>query len=202
MMLSPAVRTSVMRGLQLGVEHLDHAAPFGAGPVPADAEIADQLAKLLQPTQILIIVLGEFDKQNRFRIAAQERIHRRPVHRDVAGEPEHGAVDQLDRDRTELDDILRRRHRLVKAAEMHAPTARRPSCGESFSSILVENASVPSEPTSRCARLMSLRARHQRVEIVAADAALHFGKAPLDLASLARGKREQIAHQGLRHVDA
>ena len=118
MMLRPAVRTSVIAACNFGVEHLDHAAPFGAGLVPSDAEIADQFGELFQPPHILGVVLGEFDEQDRFGIAAQERIDRRLEHRDVAREPKHGAVDQLDRDRIELDDILRRRHRFVKAAEV------------------------------------------------------------------------------------
>ena len=100
MMLRPAVRTSVMRGLQLRVEHLDHAAPFGAGLVPAEAEIAHQFAELLQAAQILVpVVLGEFDEQHRVRIAAHEGVDGRLEHRDVAGERDHGAVDQFDRDR-------------------------------------------------------------------------------------------------------
>ena len=71
-------------GLQLRIEHLDHAAPFGAAVVPRHAEIAEQFAEPLQPAQILVVILGEFDEQNRFRIAAQERIDRRLEHRDVA----------------------------------------------------------------------------------------------------------------------
>ena len=37
--------------------------------------------------------------------------------------------------------------------------------------------------------------RHQRVDVVAADAALHLGKARRDLVGLARAEREQIARQ-------
>ena len=44
--------------------------------------------------------------------------------------------------------------------------------------------------------------RHQRVKIIAADAALHFRKAPLDLAGLARGDGKEIADQRLRHIHA
>ena len=73
-------------GLQFRIEHLDHAAPFSAALVPSDAEIADQRAEALQPPHILVVVLGEFDEQDRFRIAAQEGIDGRLVHRDVAGQ--------------------------------------------------------------------------------------------------------------------
>ena len=44
-------------------------------------------------------------------------------------------------------------------------------------------------------------ARHQRIEIIAADTALHFWKAPFDLIGLARRNGEQVAHQIRRHVD-
>ena len=119
MMLRPAVRTSEMPACSFAIEHLDHAAPFGAAVVEGEAEIADEFAEPLQPAQIFVpVLLGELDKQNRLRIAAQERIDDRPVHGDVAGKPEHGAVDQLDRDRPERDDVLRRFHRFVEAAEM------------------------------------------------------------------------------------
>ena len=39
-------------------------------------------------------------------------------HRDVAAEREHGAVDQFDRDRPQLDQMLGGVHRLVETAEM------------------------------------------------------------------------------------
>ena len=46
---------------------------------------------------------------------------------------------------------------LWKLPKWQAPTARRPSSGESLSSILVEKPSVPSEPTRICARFTSFR---------------------------------------------
>ena len=42
-----------------------------------------------------------------------------------------------------------------KLPKWQAPTARLPSSGASFNSMRVEKASVPSAPTSTCARLMS-----------------------------------------------
>ena len=52
--------------------------------VPAETEIADQLAELAQPAHVLGVVLGELDEQDRFGIAAQERFERRLEHRDLA----------------------------------------------------------------------------------------------------------------------
>ena len=73
------------RGLQCRIEHLDHAALLRAGVAPGIAEIAHQLAELLQAAQIfVVIVLAEFDQQDRIRIAAHELLERRTEHRDLA----------------------------------------------------------------------------------------------------------------------
>jgi len=49
--------------------------------------------------------------------------------------------------------MLRGIHRLVKAAEVADPSTLLRISGHSFSSTWVVKASVPSEPTSRCAML-------------------------------------------------
>ncbi len=54
---------------------------------------------------------------------------------------------------------------------------------------------MPSPPTSRCARLTSFLPVHQRVEIVAADAALHLGEARRDFVGLAGADGEQVLRQ-------
>ena len=46
--------------------------PHFAPLVAAEAEIAHQLAELLQPPQVLAVVLGELDEQDRVRLAAHE----------------------------------------------------------------------------------------------------------------------------------
>src|ERR1700729_2509128 len=106
-------------GLQLGIEHFNNAAPMRTAPVPRDAEIAEQFAEPLQPAQILVpIFLGKFDKQDCLGIAAEKRSNGRLEHRNLGGKSEHGAINKFDRDRSKLDDVLRRLHRLMKAAEM------------------------------------------------------------------------------------
>ena len=86
---------------------------------------------------------------------------------------------------------------LWKLPKWQAPTARRPSSGESFSSIFVENAERAFGADQEMREIDVVPAGHECVEIVAADAALHFRKTPLDLGGLARGDGEQIAHQCL-----
>ncbi len=106
-------------GLQGGIEHIDHAAPFRAAVVPAEAEIAHQLVQAFQPAQIFgVIVLAELHQQDASGSPRTNCVDRRPEHRDVAGKRDHGAVDQFDRDGRQLDDVLRRVHRLEEAAEM------------------------------------------------------------------------------------
>jgi hypothetical protein len=44
----------------------------------------------------LLVVLGKFDEQYGLGVAARGRLGRRPEHRDVARQPEHGAIGELD----------------------------------------------------------------------------------------------------------
>ncbi len=119
MMLRPEVRTSVIAVCKAGSRISTTPPCLRARLVEAIAEIAHQFGKLLQPAQILVlIVLAEFDQQDRIRLAAHETLQRRTEHRDLAGQLDHGAVDQFDRDRLQPDDVLGRIHRIVEAAEM------------------------------------------------------------------------------------
>ncbi len=88
------------RALQGGIEHFDDAAPLFSALVPAEAEIAHQVLEALQPADIFfLIVLAEFDEQDRVGIPAHEFLQRRAEHGDRRGKLDHGAVDELDRDR-------------------------------------------------------------------------------------------------------
>ena len=171
-----------------GIEHLDHAAPFCAGLVPGQAEIADQLVEPPEAAHVLVlVVLGELDEQDRLGIAAHDRVDGGLEHRDLAREAQHGAVDQLDRDRPELDDVLRGIHRRQEAAEMAgadgAPAEQRRK--------------LELDPGGECERALGadqdmreveiVAAGHQRVEIVAADPALHLREMRFDRVGLARG---------------
>ncbi len=118
MTLSPAARKSAI-GLQRWFDDLDHTPPFALRIVPAEAEIGHQFGELLQPLQIVgLILVGEFDHQHRIGIAAYGGRNDRLENLDVAAERDHGAVDQLDRDRLQFHQMLGGIHRLVEAAEM------------------------------------------------------------------------------------
>ena len=118
-MLRPEVRSSVIAACKLGIEHFDDAAPFRAALVPAEAEIAHQL---VQPASRRRFSSCSSSPNSTSRIASGSPrtncFERRPEHRDLAGELDHGAIDQFDRDRRQLDDVLRGIHRLMEAAEM------------------------------------------------------------------------------------
>ena len=61
-----------------------------------------------------------------------------------------------------------------KLGKWHTPSTRLPGSGDSASSIDVENASVPSEPTSRCERLCTASPAASRVTLLTAkSASLH-----------------------------
>ena len=183
-------------GLQPGIEHVDHAAPCRAGLVPAQAELAHQLLEPHQVAQVLVLVLlGELDEQDRRGITAHHRIDRGLEHRDVAREPQHGAIDQLHRDRPELDDVLRGVHRLGEAAEMAGAD---PAPSEQRRELQLDlggegERALGADENMREIEIVA--AGNQRVEIVAADPALHFGKVLFDLVGLARRQREQIARE-------
>ena len=177
MTLSPAARKSAIAALQRGFDDLDHAAPFALRVVPAKTEIGHQFAELLQALQIFgLIFLGEFHDQDRVGIAAHRRADHRLEHRDVAAERDHGAVDQFDRDRPQLHQMLGGIHGLVEAAEMadaqhlvadHRPELQLDLCRES---------QRPLRADQEMRHIVRRIARHQRIEIVAADPALHFWK--------------------------
>ena len=197
-MLRPAVRSSVIARLQLGIEHVDHAAPIVAGMLPVEAEIADQFMQTREAPHVLLpFGLRELDQQQRCRFAAHERLQRGAEHRDLARKRNHGRVDQLDRDGCQLDDVLRRRHRLVEAAEVNG-TDRAAS---------EHRRELQFDRGGECQRALRahqdvrevdvVASRHQRIDVVAADAALNLGKTRRDLIGLTRAEREQIARQRL-----
>ncbi len=183
------------RGLQRRIGHLDHTAPFGAVLVEAEAEIAHRGGEILQPALVLHLALVELDQQDRLRLAVHEGLQRRAEHGDLARELQHGAVDQLDRDRLELDQMLRRIHRLIERAEMarahHAPAQHRrqlqlDACGKRERALRAEQ---------DVREIVLRRVRREGIEIVAADAPLHLGKVHLDLVRLAQTDVEQRARE-------
>ena len=184
------------RRLQAGIEHLDDAAPFRAGPVPAEAEIAHQFVKHPQAAQVfLVIVLAELDQQDCFRFCSHEALQRRLEDRDRAGQFDHGAVDQLDCDRLQPNQMLRGVHRLVEAAEMAgangAATEQRRQL-QFDAGREGERALAADQHVREVDVVLSGR---QRVEIVAADAPLHLREARRDLVLLACTDGQQIARQ-------
>ena len=160
---------------------------------PGEAEVAHQLPELAKACEIFLpVVLGELDEQHRIRLAAHEGVDGRAEHRDVAGELDHGAVDELDRDRLELDDMLGRRHRIVEAREVagadRAPPEQRPQL-ELDPRREAERAFRADEDMRE---VVDRRVGRERIEIVAADPALHLRKARRDLVGFAQADGEQV----------
>jgi hypothetical protein len=185
------------RRLQIGVEHVDHAAPIGAVVAPIEAEISHQLMQALQSPFVFLRLLGELDQQQCGRGAAHKGFERRPEHRDVAGESDHGRVDELDRNRPELDDMLSRRHRLLETAKMASADRTLAKHGRELELDCGGKGERALRADQDMGEVDIVPSRHQRIDVVTADPALHPGKARRDLAGLARAEREQIAGQGL-----
>ena len=60
------------RGLQRRIGHFDHATPFGAVLVEAEAEIAHHGGEFFQPPLVLHFAFIELDQQDRLRLAVHE----------------------------------------------------------------------------------------------------------------------------------
>ena len=192
------------RGLQFRIEHLDNAAPARAAVVPVEAEIADQRLERAQAAQIfLVIVFAEFDQQHRGRRTAHELLQRRAEDIDLAGEFDHRGVDQLNRDRLQTHNVLRAIHSFVEAAEVNrtdraAAEQRRQL---QFDAGREGERALATDQNMR--EVDVVLSWHQRVEIVAADAALHFRKPRSDFLGLALADDEKVVRelpQHRRHV--
>ena len=178
----------------LRIEHLDHPARFWPVLVPAETEIADELAQPQQPAKALVrILLRKLDEQDGFGIAVHHRVDGGLEHGDVAREREHGAVHELDRDRTELHDVLRRIHGLREIAEMAGANGTTAEEGRELELDLGGEGERAFRSHQNVREVELIAPRRERVEIVAADPALHLGKARLDLVRLLRGQRAQRA---------
>src|SRR5262249_15187991 len=116
-------------------------------------------------------------------------------HRDLARQAQHGAIDQLDRDRPELDDVLRGVHRLKETAEMAGPHR---AGAEQWRKLQLD-AGRESEralgANEKMRTIETVAAGPQRVEMVAADPALELGETRFDLARFPRRERQQIARE-------
>ncbi len=83
------------------------------------AEIRHQIAQVGQTLQVLrLVILRKLDQQQGRRIAAHKFINDRSELRDVAAKRDHVVIDQLDRHRTQFDDVLGCIHRCPEGREV------------------------------------------------------------------------------------
>ena len=180
------------RRLQRRIVHLDDAAPFRANFVEAETEIAHHGGELFQLAPVLGFAIVEFDQQDRLRFAADKGFQRRAEHRDLARKFQHGAVDQFDGDRFQFHQMLRGVHCLVERTEMAGADR---TLAEQRRKLQLD-ARGERERAFRAEQdvreIVLRRIRGERIQIVAADAALNFGKARLDLVRLAQADIKQI----------
>ncbi len=203
MMLSPAVRTSVMPACNFA-SSTSTTPPHLAPALSHDRPRSPISSPRRFSRRRFSSQSSSANSTNRIASGSPRRngIDRRAEHGDVARKPEHGAVDQLHRDRPERDDVLRRQHRLVEAAEMAGADRAAGKQRRKLQLDLGGESERALGADQKMCEIDVVSSRNERIEIIAADAALHFRKPPLDLARLARGNGKQVAHQRLRHVDA
>jgi hypothetical protein len=140
----------------------------------------------------LVVVLAELDQQDRLRRLAHELVERRLEDRNLARELDHRAVDQFHRDRLEAHDVLRRIHRLEEAAEVAGADRAAAEQRRKLQLDARRKRQRPFPADEDVREVDVVLAGHQRVEIVAADAALHFREPLGDLTGFARADGEQI----------
>lgn len=164
-------------GLCRGLDHIDHAAPFALRIIPAETQVRHQFGKLFEFPQIVrLILFGKFDDQQRVGIAPYGRIDHRSKHRNIAAECDHGAVDQFHRNGAQLDQVLGCIHRLVEAAEVADPKHLVADDRPQLQLDLGGEGECTFRADQKMRHVVGGVARHQRIEIVAADPALHLRK--------------------------
>ena len=109
--------------VEAGGAHLPHRALAGRvrdlDDAAGGAEVAHQLVEPFEAAQVLGLVgLRELHQQQRIGRPAHVGLHHRAEHGDVAGELDQRAIDHLDGDGAELDDVLRRLHGLAEGGEV------------------------------------------------------------------------------------
>ena len=160
------------------------------------AEVAHQLLEPLQAAQVLGLVgFRELHQQQRIGLAAHVRLHDRAEHGDVARELDQRAVHHLDGDGPQLDDVLRRLHRLAEGGEV--ADAERLVLGDRRELQLdaARDRERALRPAQQRGEVDGALRRHERIDEIAADAPRHLGKRLRDVLRLAPAKCEQIAEQ-------
>ena len=196
MTLRPEVRKSEMAVCVAGSTTSTTPPHLRCGWLQPKPRSAISSPKLLELCQIVgLIFFGEFDDQQRIGIAAHGSIDHRPEHRNVAAERDHGPVDQFHGDWPQLHQMLGGIHRLIKAAEMADAEHLVADHGPELQLDLGRKGERAFRAYQQVRHVVRGVARHQRVEIVAADPALHFWKFFRDLGRLALAEVEHVAKQ-------
>ena len=140
-------------------------------------------------------MFGEFDDQDRVRIAADRGADDGLKHRDLAAECDHGTVDKFDRYGAQFHEMLGRVHRLVKTAEMADAQHLVADDGPQFELDLGGEGKRAFGADQKMRHIVRRFAGRKRIEIVAADTALHLWKFVGDLGRLALAERQHVAKQ-------
>ena len=161
------------------------------------AEVGHQLDEAVQRAHLRGRVLArELHQEQGVGLAANEALDRRAEERDVAGEIDHRAVDQLHRGGLESDDVRGRLHRgpeARKVAYAEHPVGGNRRERELDGGGAGERALRAHEEVAEVDRL----AGGERVDVVAADPPSELRKALRDLRRVLAPERQQIPGQGV-----
>ena len=187
------------RGLQLGIEHLDHAAPLGAAVGSSRSRDRPSARRGARGG-----ARSRPGRPRRTRPAAapsgSPRTNASSVGRNMAMSRASSIIVRSTSSTAmgpSLTMCCAAVHRLVEAAEV-AGADRAPA--EQRRQLQLDRGrerqrALRADQDMREVDVVA--AGHQRVDVVAADPALHLGKARGDLVGLARAEREQVARQRL-----
>ena len=136
-----------------------------------------------------MIVPGEFDQQNRVRVTFEKAVDDGLERRIAARELYHRAIDQLHRRGCELDDVLGRLHRLMKAREMAHAQGLVPRQGRQCKmqpACIGERALRTHQQVREVVReRRAFRTRLHHVDVIALYSSQHLGPARFDFRCLA-----------------
>ena len=142
------------------------------------------------------IVAREFHQQDRTGLAAHELLDRRPEDGARACQLQHRCIDELDRDGAQRDEFFRRRHRVVEARKMADAERRRARqrLQREFDLREERERSLGADEQLRRIEIVA----QGEIEVVAADAPQHLGKASIDFCALAQRDRADALDERVR----
>jgi hypothetical protein len=152
-------------------------------------------ASTTPPSFLPPLRLGELDQQDCVRCAAHEALDGGFQQGDLAAKFDHRAIDQLDRRRAELDQVLCCVHGRVEGREVADTQHRLARARRQLQADGLRIGKRPLRADQEMGQVVGLPTRDQCIDVVTADAAQKVGKAGADFLGLRRAEVQEVAEQ-------